>query len=131
MSVIDPTRCDAQTTIGCRARVPKHRSGPRRPQAADPAVATAYVANGASTVAMINTSTCNAHRPAGCGETPPTVTVGAYPSAVALDPVTHTVYVANHCAGADRDVSVFDDRSLQRDRPVRLRDRLHAQRSRR
>ena len=111
VSVIDPNQCDAQTTVGCRARVPEAPIGFEAPATADPAVATAYVANGASTVAMLNTSTCNAHRLVGCGATAPTVTVGAYPSAVALDPVTHTVYVANAGAGASGTISVFDDRS--------------------
>jgi DNA-binding beta-propeller fold protein YncE len=61
---------------------------------------------------MIDDSTCNAFHTAGCAQTPPTVTVGTYPqSAVAVDPITHTVYVANAGAGATGNVSVFDDRT--------------------
>ena len=109
VSVIDATRCDAQTASGCRARVPEvpNVSGAL---AADPAVDTTYVASSATAVAMIDDSTCNAFHTAGCAQTPPSVTVGTYPSAVAVDPATHTVYVANQGAGSTGSVSVFDDR---------------------
>ena len=46
-------------------------------------------------VAMVNTRTCNSHEPAGCAATPPQFTAGSYPGGVAVDPLTHTVYVAN------------------------------------
>jgi len=109
VSVIDPTRCDAQTTSGCRPRVPEAPINPGG-LAADPAVATTYVANGTNTVSMLDTSICNAHRSAGCSVKPPTVTVGTNPQAVAVNPVTHTVYVANAGAGTSGTVSVLDDR---------------------
>lgn len=110
VSVIDATRCDAQTTSGCRAPVPEvpNVSGGL---AADPAVHTTYVASSATAVAMIDDRTCNAFHTAGCAQTPPSVTVGTYPSAVAVDPTTHTVYVANQGAGSTGSVSVFDDRT--------------------
>jgi DNA-binding beta-propeller fold protein YncE len=109
VSVIAATRCDAQTTSGCRARVPEvpNVSGGL---AADPAVHTTYVASSATAVAMIDDRTCNAFHTAGCAQTPPSVTVGTYPSAVAVDPTTHTVYVANAGAGTSGTVSVLDDR---------------------
>jgi DNA-binding beta-propeller fold protein YncE len=106
VSVIDPTQCDAQTTAGCRARLPEAPIGSEASVTADPAVATAYVVNG-SNVSMLDTSSCNAHHPAGCSATPPTMTAGTNPQAVAVDPPTHTVYVANAGSGT---VSVFDDR---------------------
>ena len=110
VSVIDATRCDAQTTSGCRARVPEvpNVSGAL---ATDPAVHTTYVASSATAVAMIDDSTCNAFHAARCAQTPPSVTVGTYPSAVAVDPNTHTVYVADAGAGSTGSVSVFDDRT--------------------
>jgi DNA-binding beta-propeller fold protein YncE len=110
VSVIAASRCDAQTTRGCRPRVPEvpNVSGAL---ASDPAVHTTYVASSATAVAMIDDSTCNAFHTAGCAQAPPTVTVGAYPSAVADDPITHTVYVANSGAGASGTISVFDDRT--------------------
>ena len=55
---------------------------------------TIYDAN-AGAVAMVNTQTCNSHAPAGCAATPPQFTAGNFPSGVALDPLTHTLYVAN------------------------------------
>ena len=109
VSVIAATRCDAQTTTGCRGRVPEvpNVSGGL---AADPAVHTTYVASSATAVAMIDDRTCNAFHTAGCAQTPPSVTVGTFPSAVAVDPTTHTVYVANAGAGTSGTVSVLDDR---------------------
>ena len=111
VSVIDATRCDAQTTSGCRARVPEAPIGSEPSVTADPPVATAYVANGANTVSMLDTKICNAFHTAGCAQTPPSVTVGTNPQAVAVDPNTHTVYVADAGAGASATISVFDDRT--------------------
>jgi DNA-binding beta-propeller fold protein YncE len=110
VSVIDATRCDAQTTSGCRARVPEvpNVSGALE---SDPAVHTTYVATSATAVAMIDDRTCNVFHTAGCAQAPPSVTVGTYPSAVAVDPNTHTVYVADAGAGASGTISVFDDRT--------------------
>ena len=48
------------------------------------------------TVSVINGATCNGAQHSGCAQTPPTVTVGAGPDAVAVDPATDTVYVANN-----------------------------------
>ena len=60
---------------------------------------------------MLDTRTCNARRSMGCSATSPTVAVGTNPAAVAVDPATHTVYVANagkpDSAGT---VTVLDDR---------------------
>ncbi len=110
VSVIDATLCDAQTTSGCRHPVPEAPI-PAGGLAADPAVHTTYVASSATAVAMIDDRTCNGFHTAGCAQTPPSVTVGTYPSAVAVDPTTHTVYVANQGAGASGTISVVDDRT--------------------
>jgi DNA-binding beta-propeller fold protein YncE len=109
VSVIDPTRCDAQTTGGCRAHAPEVpiTGGPL---AADPPVATAYVANDTNTVSMIDTSACNALHPTGCGHTPSTATVGSNPDAVAVNRATHTVYVADGGTGTSGTITVLDDR---------------------
>jgi DNA-binding beta-propeller fold protein YncE len=107
VSVIAATQCDAQTTSGCRQRVPEAPiSGS---VTVDPAVATLYVANGGNTVAMLNASRCNANSSAGCAA-PRTVKVGTDAAAVAIDPATHTVYVANGGVGNSGTVSVFGDR---------------------
>ncbi len=110
VSVIDATRCNAHTTSGCRHRAPEVPI-PGGALAADPAVHTTYVATSNTAVAMINTSDCNAHHSAGCSATPPTVTVGTYPSAIAVDRRTHTVYVANQGTGPTGTVSVLDARA--------------------
>jgi YVTN family beta-propeller protein len=110
VSVIDASRCNAQTTSGCRHPAPAVPI-PGGALAADPAVHTAYVASGSDALSMINTHVCDAQHPGGCATPPPTVTVGTFPSAVAVDPSTHTVYVADHGSGATGTVSVFDDRT--------------------
>src|SRR5450432_308218 len=74
VSVIDATRCNADTTGGCRHRAPEVPI-PAAAVAADPAVHTTYVGTSPTAVAMINTSDCNAFHAAGCSATPPTLTV--------------------------------------------------------
>jgi DNA-binding beta-propeller fold protein YncE len=117
VSVIDPTRCDAQTISGCRHRAPEVPI-PAAAVAADPAVHTTYVGTSPTAVAMINTSDCNAFHAAGCSATPPTFPVANNGRAIAVDPRTHTVYVANSGSGATRTVSVFDDRTCNATRLV-------------
>ncbi len=111
VSVIDATRCNAETTSGCRHPAPEVAISGAGNLAADPGVGTTYVPTGAGTVAMINTSKCNALQTDGCTSAAPTLTIGGHPPAVALDALTHTVYVANYGAGSAGTVSVFDDRT--------------------
>jgi len=67
----------------------------------NPVTGTVYVANGGTgattgnTVSVIDGRTCRAADVAGCGRRTSTITVGAAPSALAVDPVSDTVYVAN------------------------------------
>lgn len=67
----------------------------------DPVTDTIYVANGGTgaakgnTVSVINGRICRTGRTAGCKRRSPTVDVGAAPSALAVDPTTDTIYVAN------------------------------------
>jgi YVTN family beta-propeller protein len=64
--------------------------------AVDQATDTVYVADGgANTVSVINGATCNATITSGCGQTPPTISVGNDPLGVAVDRATDTVYVTN------------------------------------
>ena len=80
--------------------------------AADPAVATAYVTNGANTVCddrHAAPATPTGPRDAARRRRPsPSAT---NPAAVAVDPATHTVYVADAGAGTTGTVTVFDDRT--------------------
>jgi DNA-binding beta-propeller fold protein YncE len=108
VSVIDVSRCNAQTTSGCRHPAPDVAiSGPGA-LAADPAAHTTYVTSGSNTVSMIDTSVCNASHPSGCAAAPPAVTVGDNPAAVAVAGHTHTVYVANAGTGSSGTVSVIN-----------------------
>jgi DNA-binding beta-propeller fold protein YncE len=108
--VIDPTRCNEQTTTGCR-HLPPEIPISTKGLAADPGVATIYGPSGANTVSMINTTQCNASHSSRCSQTPPTMTVGAFPQAVAVDRITHTVYVADSGSGSSGSLSLFDDRA--------------------
>ncbi len=99
VSVINAANCNAAVTSGCRqdpTAVPVGWPDKFTPEglAADPGVGTVYDITG-GVVAMVDTGTCNSHAQAGCSTTPPQLTVGSYPDAIALDPSTHTVYVAN------------------------------------
>jgi DNA-binding beta-propeller fold protein YncE len=124
VSVIDGRRCQARDVSRCKGPWPTLTVG-SDPNADPSAVAidqqtdTLYVAdatdntaaadtiyiadlqNGeeSGTVSVINgatcNATCNATTTTGCGHTPPTVTVGFGPSAIAYDPASRTVAVTN------------------------------------
>lgn len=107
VSVINTANCNAVTTSGC-GQVPATvhvGSGPVA-IAVDQATDTIYVGNvNDGTVSVINGATCNATNSSGCGQVPPTVTVGSGPDALAMDRTTGTLYVAN---GNDASVSVVN-----------------------
>jgi YVTN family beta-propeller protein len=111
VSVIDAARCNATTTSGCRQPPPAITLTEPGASAADPAVATVYIATGTNKVAMINSRTCNAARHDGCTAAPPTVTVGTGPSGIAVNPRTHTVYVSNLGSGKTGTITVLDERT--------------------
>ena len=71
-------------TPACLAQAATRRDPSRHPaQASD----TVYVANNNDgTVSVINGGLCNAAITSGCGSTSPTVTTGANPQFVAVDP---------------------------------------------
>jgi DNA-binding beta-propeller fold protein YncE len=107
VSVIDATRCNAQTITGCLHHPPAVNLAAGG-FAVDAAVHTTYVATGSNAVSMINTRTCNADQPSGCANTPSTVNVGDKPQAIAIDRRTHTLYVADAGSGASGTVSVLN-----------------------
>jgi YVTN family beta-propeller protein len=107
VSVINAATCNAARRTGC-ARPAATIAVGRQPGgvAIDDSTGTVYVANSAgNTVSVINTRTCNAVQHSGCGHTPPTIAVGHGPSALAVDQVTGTVYVAD---SAGNTVSVIN-----------------------
>jgi len=100
VSVIDASRCDADSRAGCRrpATTAAVGAGPFS-VAIDRTVHTAYVADASNVgtgtqVSMLDTHACNAEDRSGCAAVR-NVPVGANPMAVAIDEATHTVYVAN------------------------------------
>jgi DNA-binding beta-propeller fold protein YncE len=107
VSVIDAARCNATITRGCRQPPPAIALPAPGSLAADPAADTVYVTTGSDAVAMIDSRTCNAHRPAGCTRTPAQVRDASGPADIAVNPQTHTVYIAN----SDASITILDDRT--------------------
>jgi DNA-binding beta-propeller fold protein YncE len=110
VSVIAAVQCNAEHTAGCRHPVPSVRLSEPTAIAADDAVSTAYVGSGPGSVAMIDTRRCRAGHSASCSQPLPRFSVGGYPAGIAVDPGTHTVYIATD-TGSTGTVSVIDDRS--------------------
>jgi YVTN family beta-propeller protein len=114
VSVINAATCNAASRAGCAqpAASISVGSGPDG-VAVDDTTGTTYVANsGGNTVSVINARTCNAIQHSGCGQSPPTITVGGGPSVLAVDQVTGTVYVANAGSnGQGNTVSVINART--------------------
>jgi DNA-binding beta-propeller fold protein YncE len=114
VAVIDGATCNAEVRSGCSQRPPEVTVGSDPSSVAiDPANHTAYVTNaGGSDVSMISTLRCGASNLVGCSALrPPTVAVGVGPSDVAVDELTHTVYVTNDDENGPNDgttMSVFD-----------------------
>ena len=100
VTVIDGRRCRARDVSRCQGPWPVVKVG-NLPStlAVDQATNTIYVTNNADgTVSVINGATCDAQIHSGCGQTPPTVTVGTPSSAtlgIDADHADHTVYVGN------------------------------------
>jgi YVTN family beta-propeller protein len=112
VSVIDTSACNTTSLAGCRRPWPTVAVGQYPMSAvADEDLGTLYVANlNSSTVSVIDTRTCNAHTTTGCGKRPATIAVsgGAIAIAIALDPLTQTVYVTNFDGGT---VSIINART--------------------
>jgi hypothetical protein len=74
----------------------------------DPTTNTLYVSTkDNSTVAMVDTSSCNGHHPAGCSAAPAVVHVGYLPYGVVTDPLSHRLFVGNV---GDSTVTAYDTR---------------------
>jgi len=111
VSVISAAACNPARPSGCRRTWPTITVGsaPLSGVTVDQATDTVYVTNGGgNTVSVINGATCNALVTAGCGQTPATITVGNGPAGLAINHVTHTLYVAN---SGDNTVSVINTAS--------------------
>jgi YVTN family beta-propeller protein len=118
VSVVNLATCSSLNVSGCARQSPVIRVG-NLPLglAVDQATNTVYVANAKdNTVSIINGATCDASDTSGCGQRPATVAVGAFGNAVAVDPVTNTVFVTNQAARPGT-VSVIDGNSCNGSHP--------------
>jgi DNA-binding beta-propeller fold protein YncE len=98
VSVINGATCNGTDGSGCGQVPPSTKVGSGAFWAAvDQAHHTVYVTNdNDGTVSVINGARCNARVASGCGQAWPTVTTGANPEFVALDPSSGTAFVVNH-----------------------------------
>jgi YVTN family beta-propeller protein len=107
LSVVNARTCNGRHVAGC-GQLPVSAAVGSGPNgiAIDDATHTIYVTNNSgNTVSVIDAATCNATRTSGCGHKPATVTVGAGPTGLTVDPATDTVYVTD---GNSNSVSVIN-----------------------
>jgi DNA-binding beta-propeller fold protein YncE len=110
VSVIDGATCNGTDGSGCGQAPHIITVGSGAFWAAvDQASDTIYVANNNDgTVSVINGTRCNASVTSGCGGTWPTVTTGANPQFVAVDPSSGTVFTVNQ---GDNTLSAINTRT--------------------
>jgi DNA-binding beta-propeller fold protein YncE len=97
VSVINTATCNGIHTSGCHRRFPVMATG-RAPWlvAVDPRTGAVYVTDNASaTVTILNGTRCDATVTSGCRTPGRQQAVASLPHALAINPRTHTVYVAN------------------------------------
>ncbi len=100
VDVISTAKCAARVTSGCRVIARADAGAGAFAAVVDPVTDTVYVANDiANTVTVIDGARCNAHVTSGCAHSLATFKVGGLPSAIALNPDTHTLYTANYATG--------------------------------
>jgi DNA-binding beta-propeller fold protein YncE len=97
VTIISTSTCNARDVAGCTRPLVTTRGGPGPLEtASDQASRTFYVTGTASnTVAMINAAACSAARLGGCGRIPASFPAGSTPQEAAVDPGTHTLYLAS------------------------------------
>jgi YVTN family beta-propeller protein len=107
VSIIDAAACNATTLRGCKRRPATVNVGETPGGIAlDARTNTIYVSGEVSNdVSVIDGKTCNAHVRTGCRQRPIHIAAGLGARGIAVNEVTHTVYVANTAAGT---VSVID-----------------------
>jgi len=107
VSLINGAACALANQVGCRHPAPTTTAGAGPgATAVNEATGTLYVANADDNdVSVIATTRCNAFVAAGCGVSWPTVAVGSFPTGLAVEQKTDTVYAANL---GDNTVSVIN-----------------------
>jgi DNA-binding beta-propeller fold protein YncE len=121
--VIDGTTCNAAIHSSCSAPLGVIPFGTQMPFGitADPTTNTVYVSiNGQDgddqrghTVAVFDDRHCRAGDITGCDQTPGVLGVGLEPTQLAVDPATHSLYVANLGDDSGGSVSVADTRQCR------------------
>jgi YVTN family beta-propeller protein len=112
VAMIDTRTCNAFDAEGCRQPPPTVAVGDD-PQAIaiNHLTDTAYVANhgagSSGSVSVLDTRTCNAH-PSGCATTATLDVLAGNPTAIAVNTVTDTIYVATATTTGSNVVSVFN-----------------------
>ncbi len=107
VAVVDTHSCDAATRSSCHVGQVAVPVG-ANPQflAIDEETHTIYVANvNSNTLSVIDGMTCNAHSASGCSHPVATVQVGPGPFALAVNDLTHSIYVTDLLAHT---VSIVD-----------------------
>ena len=113
VSVLDTRTCNADSRTGCTPNPPTITTQLNPYSlAVDQATDTVYAVNQSDVnfnpgdnVSVINGATCSSSDTSGCGNTPATVSVGNFPTSVAVDQATDTIYVTN---GFDGTLSVIN-----------------------
>ena len=111
LSIINAADCNGMHPVGCsQPSHSVHLAAPPWAVAVNQATDTIYVLHlgTPATVSVINGATCNATDTSGCGNSPPTVTVGnvgGSPEDLAVNQDSDTIYVAN---SGDNTVSVIN-----------------------
>jgi YVTN family beta-propeller protein len=100
VSVVDGATCNATDHAGCGQTPPTVPAGAfSNDVAVDPVTNMVFVTNQDATpgtVSVIDGNSCTGHNPSGCAGQPfTTVTAGGGASALGVNPVTNTIYVAN------------------------------------
>ena len=115
VAAINAGTCNAQTTSGCgTAHGVVNVAAGTNQLGVSTATNTIYAPSAGDhysgdTIAVINGATCDAADLSGCGQPAATVKVGAGPDGVAVNDLTHTIYIANNADGdAPGTVSVIN-----------------------
>ncbi len=100
VDVINAATCNSKVVSDCRVVATANVGNSPLAAAIDSGTDTVYVTNGNDgTVSVLNGGRCNAQVTSGCGEPVATITVGTFPVAAVVNPVTRTLYVANLGSG--------------------------------
>ena len=113
VALLNTQTCNAYHLAACAQAPPQFTAGQNGTGVAvDDATHTVYVANAGAgssgTVSVIDDSTCNATDQADCGDQQTLQVPAGNPVAIAVNPLTDTIYVATNTASGPNLISVFN-----------------------